>query len=119
MTADSHVVFGTGPAGEAVTSALVDQVAVVRMVNRSGMAVVAGVETDGGDATDGEFARAVTYQIAEPFIVDDSAFRVAFGAYTTSWDEIVSSTTDWCRAQTTMPHSQDRLAEAPTLTVTS
>ena len=40
MTADTHVVFGTGPAGRAVASALVDQGARVRMVNRSGKAVI-------------------------------------------------------------------------------
>jgi nucleoside-diphosphate-sugar epimerase len=57
MKADVHVVFGTGPAGRAVASALVDQGARVRMVNRSGTAVIAGVETTGGDATDPDFAR--------------------------------------------------------------
>ena len=45
MTADTHVVFGTGPAGRAVAAALVDQGARVRMVNRSGKPVIAGVET--------------------------------------------------------------------------
>ena len=60
MTADTHVVFGTGPAGRAVASALVDQGARVRMVNRSGKAVIAGVETTGGDATDPAFARDVS-----------------------------------------------------------
>jgi nucleoside-diphosphate-sugar epimerase len=59
MTADTHVVFGTGPAGRAVASALVDQGARVRMVNRSGTAMIAGVETAGGDASDAEFARHV------------------------------------------------------------
>jgi nucleoside-diphosphate-sugar epimerase len=59
MTANRHVVFGTGPAGRAVALALVDQGASVRMVNRSGSRVVPGVETIGGDATDPEFARSV------------------------------------------------------------
>ena len=59
MTAGTHVVFGTGPAGRAVAAALVDQGVRVRMVNRSGTAAIAGVETVGGDATDPEFARQV------------------------------------------------------------
>ena len=50
MTGGTHVVFGTGPAGRAVAAALVDQGARVRMVNRSGHAAIAGVETIGGDA---------------------------------------------------------------------
>jgi nucleoside-diphosphate-sugar epimerase len=56
MSAEQHVVFGTGPAGRAVAEALVEQDASVRMVNRSGTAPVAGVETVGGDATDAAFA---------------------------------------------------------------
>jgi hypothetical protein len=40
------------------------------------------------------------------------------GGHTTSWDEIVSSATDWYRAQTTTPNPQNRLAEVPTLKVT-
>jgi nucleoside-diphosphate-sugar epimerase len=59
VTAGTHVVFGTGPAGRAVAAALLDQDARVRMVNRSGSAVIAGVETVGGDATDLDFARGV------------------------------------------------------------
>jgi nucleoside-diphosphate-sugar epimerase len=59
MTAGAHVVFGTGPAGRAVAAALVSQDRRVRMVNRSGTAPIAGVETIGGDATDPEFARHV------------------------------------------------------------
>lgn len=59
MTAGTHVVFGTGPAGRAVATALLDQGARVRMVNRSGASVIAGVETIGGDATDSAFARDV------------------------------------------------------------
>ena len=61
MTAATHVVFGTGPAGRAVASALLDRKARVRMVNRSGAAVIAGVDTVGGDATDVDFARDVTF----------------------------------------------------------
>jgi nucleoside-diphosphate-sugar epimerase len=60
MTADAHVVFGTGPAGRAVAAALVDQGQRVRMINRSGDTVIAGVETVGGDATDLAFTRDVT-----------------------------------------------------------
>jgi nucleoside-diphosphate-sugar epimerase len=59
MTAGTHVVFGTGPAGRAVASALVDHGARVRMVNRSGNPAIGGVETIGGDATDPHFARQV------------------------------------------------------------
>ena len=59
------------------------------------------------------------YQFAQPFVVDDSVFRAAFGGHTTSWDEIVTRTIDWYRAQTTTPNPQDRLAPAPTLKVTS
>lgn len=60
MSTGTHVVFGTGPAGRAVATALLDQSVRVRMVNRSGRAVIAGVETVGGDATDPDFARDVT-----------------------------------------------------------
>jgi hypothetical protein len=59
MTAATHTVFGTGPAGRAVATALVDQGARVRMVNRTGTPVLTGVETIGGDATDPAFARDV------------------------------------------------------------
>jgi hypothetical protein len=59
------------------------------------------------------------YQFAEPFVVDDSAFRAVFGGHTTSWDEIVSSTIDWYRAETTTPDVHNRLAAASTLKVTS
>jgi nucleoside-diphosphate-sugar epimerase len=57
VTASSHVVFGTGPAGRAVAEALLDHGAAVRMVNRSGTPALTGVETVGGDATDVDFAR--------------------------------------------------------------
>jgi nucleoside-diphosphate-sugar epimerase len=59
------------------------------------------------------------YQFAAPFIVDDSAFRDTFDGYTTSWDEIVTITVDWYRAQTTTPDHANRLAEASTLKVPS
>ena len=59
MTAGTHVVFGTGPAGRAVATALLDQGARVRMVNRSGTTAIRGVETVGGDATDSGFSRGV------------------------------------------------------------
>jgi nucleoside-diphosphate-sugar epimerase len=59
MSADTHVVFGTGPAGRAVAAALVDQNASVRMVNRSGTPALDGVETIPGDATDADFTREV------------------------------------------------------------
>jgi nucleoside-diphosphate-sugar epimerase len=60
MTAATQVVFGTGPAGRAVAAALVDQGARVRMINRSGSAVLDAVETVGGDASNLDFARDVT-----------------------------------------------------------
>ena len=60
MTAvGTHVVFGTGPAGRAVATALIGQGTRVRMVNRTGGPVLTGVETIGGDATDVDFAREV------------------------------------------------------------
>jgi uncharacterized protein YbjT (DUF2867 family) len=59
MTAGTHVVFGTGPAGRAVATALLGQDSRVRMVNRTGAAVLTGVDTVGGDATDPDFARHV------------------------------------------------------------
>jgi nucleoside-diphosphate-sugar epimerase len=59
------------------------------------------------------------YQFAAPFIVDDSAFRDAFGGHTTSWDEIVTTTVEWYRARTTAPESPNSLAEATTLKVTA
>lgn len=55
-----HVVFGTGPAGLAVTDALVASGQRVRVVNRSGRAdVPEGVDVVGGDATDPVFSRHV------------------------------------------------------------
>jgi nucleoside-diphosphate-sugar epimerase len=57
--AGTHVVFGTGPVGRAVAGALIGHGTRVRMVNRSGAAVLTGVETIGGDATDFDFAREV------------------------------------------------------------
>ena len=60
MTAGAHVVFGTGPAGRAVATALLEQGTRVRMVNRSGTPALPGVETIGGDATSTQFAREVT-----------------------------------------------------------
>jgi nucleoside-diphosphate-sugar epimerase len=57
------------------------------------------------------------YQFDAPFVVDDSAFRNAFGGHTTSWDEIVTSTVDWYRAHSAGPTQPD--AEAATQKVTS
>ncbi len=59
MSTGTHVLFGTGPAGRAVAGALLDQGVRVRMVNGSGNATIAGVDTIGGDATDPAFAREV------------------------------------------------------------
>jgi nucleoside-diphosphate-sugar epimerase len=43
------------------------------------------------------------YQLDAPFVVDDSAFRAAFGGRVTSWDDIVATTVDWYRTQTAGP----------------
>lgn len=68
-----HVIFGAGPLGKAVMRELVSQGQRVRMVNRSGKAVVPeGVEVVAGDATDPTSARAISsgadviYQCAQP-----------------------------------------------------
>jgi len=53
-----HVVFGTGPIGMAVMDELVASGKTIRMVNRSGKAVVpSGVEVVAGDASDPDFSR--------------------------------------------------------------
>ena len=57
------------------------------------------------------------YQFAAPFVVDDSAFRHAFGGHTTHWDDIVASTVDWYRAHAAQPEFSTGLAEATTLKV--
>lgn len=57
MSDGLHVVFGTGPAGSAVGAELVRAGRALRMVNRSGKAVLPGVETVGGDVTDPAFAK--------------------------------------------------------------
>jgi nucleoside-diphosphate-sugar epimerase len=59
MTTGLHVVLGTGPAGRAVATALLEQGGRVRMINRSGTPTVPGVETVGGDATDVGFTGSV------------------------------------------------------------
>jgi hypothetical protein len=59
------------------------------------------------------------YQFAAPFIVDDSAFRDAFGGHTTTWDDIVASTVDWYRTHATTTEISTGLAEATTEKVTS
>jgi nucleoside-diphosphate-sugar epimerase len=59
------------------------------------------------------------YQFNAPFVVDDSAFRDAFGGHTTPWDDIVNNTLDWYRTQTTQPEVSVGLAEATTSNVTA
>ena len=59
------------------------------------------------------------YQFDAPFVVDDSAFRTAFGGHTTTWDEIVANTLDWYRTDTVNPTQSNGLAEATTEKVTS
>ena len=56
---------------------------------------------------------------AKAFVVDDSAFRNAFGGHTTGWDEIVTSTVDWYRNQDADHTKFNGLAEATTEKVTS
>lgn len=70
---DLHVVFGSGPLGKAVVSALLARGKRVRVVNRSGKAdLPAGVEQMAGDAYDPAFTAraaagaAVIYQCAQP-----------------------------------------------------
>lgn len=68
-----HVIFGTGPLGQAVMRELVTQKKRIRMVNRSGQAVVPNeVEVIAADAYDPASTKAVTadasvvYQCAQP-----------------------------------------------------
>ncbi len=70
---EMNVVFGTGPLGNAVMKALLKRGEKVRMINRSGKAVVPeGVEVSAGDANDTAFTRNVTggaeavFQCAQP-----------------------------------------------------
>ena len=42
---------------------------------------------------------ATYYQFDAPFVVDDRAFRDAFGGHTTPWDEIVAETLAYYRAR--------------------
>ena len=75
----THVVFGSGPLGQAVVNALVKRGKRVRMVNRSGKrpaGVPAPVESQAGDAYQPEFTSQVTrdaaavYQCAQPAYQD-------------------------------------------------
>ncbi len=43
------------------------------------------------------------YQFAAPFVVDDGAFRSAFGGHTTEWPEIIGATVEWYREHLTPP----------------
>jgi nucleoside-diphosphate-sugar epimerase len=68
-----HVIFGTGPVGQAVMRALVARGRPVRMINRSGRAdVPAGVDVTAGDAYQASQTTALTadaavvYQCAQP-----------------------------------------------------
>jgi nucleoside-diphosphate-sugar epimerase len=68
-----HVIFGTGPVGQAVMQALVARGKLVRMINRSGKAdVPAGVSVAAGDAYQVSVTTALTadaavvYQCAQP-----------------------------------------------------
>lgn len=75
MSADLHVIFGTGPLGQSVMRALLSKGKIVRMVNHSGKRpteVPGEVQVLGGDAFNTEFTRqaaqgaAVVYQCAQP-----------------------------------------------------
>ena len=57
------------------------------------------------------------YQFAAPFVVDDSAFRDAFGGHTTGWDEIITATLAWYRNQAATTHHSADPAAFPTLKV--
>jgi hypothetical protein len=57
------------------------------------------------------------YQFAAPFVVDDSAFRHAFGGHMTHWGDIVASTVAWYRAHAAQPELSTGLDEATPLEV--
>ena len=59
------------------------------------------------------------YQFEAPFIVDDTAFRTAFGGHTTSWEQIVTSTADWYCGHSLEHTNSKGLAEATTQKVAS
>jgi len=72
---DLHIIFGTGPLGQAVAHVLNKQGKTIKMVNRSGARptdLPEGVEVISGDAYNPEFTRQVTqgaqvvYQCAQP-----------------------------------------------------
>ncbi len=50
------------------------------------------------------------YQFDAPFVVDDSAFRDAFGGHTTPWDDILATTVNWYRTYTTQDPTFARTA---------
>ncbi len=75
MSTELHVIFGSGPLGQAVMRELVQRGKQVRMVNRSGKAsqnLPAGVQVMAGDAYNLDFTRracqeaSVVYQCAQP-----------------------------------------------------
>ena len=115
-----HVVFGTGQIGRLVAERLVSLGADVTAVNRSGRGSVIGAQVVAGDATDPVFTTGVCagrttlrligvvnpamreylhtlYQFSERWVVDDTAFRTAFGALATRLDDALATTTAWYR----------------------
>jgi nucleoside-diphosphate-sugar epimerase len=73
MNSELHVIFGTGPLGQAVMHELLTRNVWIRMINHSGKATVPeSVEVIGADAYDSQNTRAVTqgamvvYQCAQP-----------------------------------------------------
>lgn len=73
MNSELHVIFGTGPLGQAVMHELLTRNVRIRMVNRSGKAAVPkSVEVIAADAYESQSTRAVTqgatvvYQCAQP-----------------------------------------------------
>lgn len=98
MTTGAHVVFGTGP---------------VTALKRPTLRVLGLFDCNVRELLD------TCYQFDSPFIVDDPAFRDAFGGYTTSWDDIVTTTVDWYRSPAAAPDLSPGLPEATTRKVTS
>lgn len=48
---------------------------------------------------------ATYYQFDAPFVVDDTAFRTAFGGHITEWGEVVESTLDSYRSPSDLERS--------------
>lgn len=53
----------------------------------------------------------MAYEFEEPYVVDDSRFRAAFGAQTTPMDEAVRTTVAWFRQQAAAQKQATPIAE--------